>query len=176
MPPEKKNIFGHASVAKPTMPSNERLTQMANMLRDDIETELPMEDEDPSVMTPGDLEQLIYLGCVEDSKNIAGFNFNLRTLTGKEQNDVWLSVAFLNNDAKFFVVKVAFLSKAIASVNGRGLDVLYKGQDFRALTKEQRCLRVVESWQDTLINELYAFYTELVERSKKEISPEILKK
>lgn len=173
---EKKNIFGHSSVTKPTgVPSNERLAQMAEMLRENPEADLDLV-QDNQTMTPGDLEQLIFLGCIEDSKTINGFKFDLRTLTGKEQSDVWLSVAFLNNDTKFFVVKIGFLARAIMTVNGRKLDVLYKGKDFRELSSEQRCVRVVETWQDALINELYAFYSELVDRSKKVIRPEDVKK
>ena len=169
MTDRQKNIFGHPAVAKP---SNDRLTQMANMLREDPEVEAPIQEE----ITAADLEQLIFLGCIEDSKTINGFKFDMRTLTGKEQNDVWLSVAFLGNDTKFFVVKIAFLAKAITAINGRALDVLYKGKDFRELTKEQRCARVVETWQDTLINELYAFYTDLVKRSEKAVSVDAVKK
>jgi hypothetical protein len=176
MPEKNKNLFGHPTVAKPAgMPNNERLAQMANMLREDPEAELPPV-EDPSVMSTSDLEQLIYLGSIEDSKTVSGFQFDVRTLTGKEQNDVWMSVSFLNGDTKFFVIKVALLSRAIVAVNGRNLDVLYKGRDFRELTKEQRCIKVVESWQQPLIDELYEFYTELLERSRKAIKPDDIKK
>lgn len=174
---EKKNIFGHPTVSKPAgMPSNERLAQMANMLRDDPDVTFDEEVQSVDNVAPGDLEQLVFLGCIEDSKTIDGFKFDLRTLTGKEQNDVWLSVAFLNNDTKFFVVKIAFLARAIMAVNGRPLDVLYRGKDFRELTKEARCARVIEGWQDTLINELYDFYSQMVERSRKAVSPEDIKK
>ncbi len=174
---EKKNIFGHPSVAKQAgMPSNERLAQMASMLRDDPETNFEEEAQDVEVTAPGDLEQLIFLGCIEDSRMINGFKFDLRTLNGKEQNDVWLSVSYLSNDTKFFVVKVAFLARAITAVNGRPLDVLYRGKDFRELTREARCMRVVEVWQDVVINELYDFYSQMVERSRKAISPEDIKK
>lgn len=173
---EKRNIFGHPSVAKPTgMPSNERLSQMADLLRDDPEAELAPE-ESPENMQPGDLEQLIFLGRIEDSKTVNGFQFDMQTLTGKEQNEVWLSVSFLNNDTKFFLIKVAFLARAIKAINGRTLDVLYKGKDFRELTKEQRCVKVVEGWQQPLIDDLYDFYSELVDRSRKAINPEEVKK
>jgi hypothetical protein len=172
---DKRNIFGHSSVAKPTgMPNNERLNQMANMLRDDPEAELPQETQQDTA--PMDLEQLIFLGRIEDTKSVAGFTFDMQTLTGKEQNDVWLSVSFLNNETKFFVIKVAFLARAITAVNGRRLDVLYKGKDFRDITPEQRSVRVVEAWQQPLIDELYEFYSEMVERSRKVIKPEDISK
>ena len=172
---DKRNIFGHAAVAKPTgMPNNERLNQMANMLRDDPEAELPQEVQQD--VSPMDLEQLIFLGRIEDTKSVAGFTFDMQTLTGKEQNDVWLSVSFLNNETKFFIIKVAFLARAITAVNGRRLDVLYKGKDFRDITPEQRCVRVVEAWQQPLIDELYEFYSEMVERSRKVIKPEDISK
>ena len=175
---KKRNIFGHPTVAKPAgMPSNERLAQMAELLRDDPEADLaPVVEDAANEMAPGDLEQLIFLGRIEDSKTIGGYQFSMRTLTGKEQNEVWLSVSFLNNDTKFFLIKVAFLARAITAVNDKSLDVLYKGRDFRELTKEQRCLRVVENWQQPLIDELYDFYSELVERSRKAINPEEVKK
>lgn len=174
--PEKRNIFGHQSIAKPNMPSNERMNQMAEMVRNELDAESKMNETKSNTIAPADLEQLIFLGCIEDSKTISGFRFDLKTLTGKEQNDVWLSVSFLGNETKFFVVKVAFLARAIIAVNGRSLDTLYSGKDFRELSKEQQCLRVVESWQDTLINELYDFYSQLVERSKKAINEDALKK
>jgi len=175
---EKKNIFGHPAVTKPAgMQSNERLAQMANMLREDPGAELPEEEsETNTVNAPADLEQLIFLGRIEDTKDIAGFNFDMQTLTGKEQNDVWMSVSFLNNETKFFIIKVAFLARAIVAVNGRRLDVLYKGKDFREITPEQRCVRIVETWQQPLIDELYEFYSELVDRSRKVIKPEEIKK
>lgn len=176
--PDKRNIFGHAAVAKPAgVPSNERLAQMAEMLRDDPEADLDVVQEaSANDVAPGDLEQLIFLGCIQDVKTIAGFTFDMRTLTGKEQNDVWLTVAFLNADTKVLVIKIAFLARAIVAVNGRPLEVLYKGKDFRDLSKEARASRVVEAWQDTLINELYGFYCELVVRSRKVITPEDIKK
>jgi hypothetical protein len=171
--PERKNIFGHSSITQPTT-TNDRMTQMNKLLQ---EEELEQDSNvDSQNMSTGDLEQLVYLGCIEDSKKINNYEFSMRTLTGKEQNDVWLGVSFLTTETKFLVVKVAFLAKAIMSVNGRALELLYKGKDFRELTKEQRCIKVVESWQDTLINELYDFYSELVARSRKTISPELIKK
>lgn len=175
MATDRKNIFGHSSIAQPTQ---DRATQMNKMLQEDlVDAPVIAAPQQPQQnMATGDLEQLIYLGCIEDSKIINNFTFDMRTLTGKEQNDVWLSVSFLNTDTKFLVVKVAFLARAIMAVNGRPLDVLYKGQDFREVTKEQRCVRVIESWQDTLINELYDFYSQLVDRSRKIITPEAIKK
>lgn len=177
---EKRNIFGHPSVAKPAqasgMPSNERLAQMANMLRDNPEVEFPEEKQAAPEMATADLEQLIFLGRIEDTKTIAGFTFDMQTLTGKEQNDVWMSVSFLNNETKFFVIKVAFLARAITAVNGRELHVMYKGKDFRELTPEQRCVRVIEGWQQPLIDELYDFYSGLVDRSRKAIKPDEIKK
>lgn len=176
---EKRNIFGHPSVAKPAqasgMPSNERLAQMASMLRDNPEAEF-VEEQPEEVIATADLEQLIFLGRIEDTKTVAGFTFDMQTLTGKEQNDVWMSVSFLNNETKFFIIKVAFLARAITAVNGKDLHVLYKGKDFRELTPEQRCVRVIETWQQPLIDELYEFYSELVDRSRKAIKPDEIKK
>lgn len=175
MPEKSKNIFGHPTVAKPNMPTNERLSQMVDMLRNnpDAELDLPVEEEQQSV---GDLEQLVFLGRIEDTKIINGFTFDMQTLTGKEQNDVWMSVSFLNNDTKFFLIKVAFLARSITAVNGRDLDVLYKGKNFRDLTKEQRCINVVEAWQQPLIDELYNFYSEMLERSRRMVTPDNIKK
>lgn len=172
-----KNVFGHPSVAKPNMPSNQRLSEMANMLRSDpnavLEEETQQQEEQ---LEQSDLEQLIFLGRIQKTKVIAGFTFDMQTLTGKEQNDVWMSVSFLSNETKFFVIKVAFLARAIVAVNGRDLGVLYKGKDYRELSLEQRCVRVVETWQQPLIDELYDFYSEMVETSRKVIKPETVKK
>lgn len=177
---EKRNIFGHPSVAKPAqsgMPSNERLTQMANILRDNPQAEFPEETQAAPEIATTDLRQLIFLGRIEDTKTIAGFTFDMQTLTGKEQNDVWMSVSFLNNETKFFVIKVAFLARAITAVNGVDLHVMYKGkEDYRELTPEQRCVRVIEAWQQPLIDELYDFYLNLVDRSRKVIKPDEIKK
>ena len=168
---KKKNMFGHPSIA---VPSNDRIKQMAQMLQQAPESYPEAEEAptDPQVMPVGDLESLIFLGAIEDSLVINGYTFDFRTLTSKEQNDIWLSVSFLSNDTKFFVVKIFFLARAIKAVNGRALDILYKGQDFRELTKEQRAVKVLENWQDTLINELYDFYSQLLDRSKKTIRQE----
>lgn len=167
MADQKKNVYGHPSIAKPTQ---DRFSQMTNLINEEVH-EQPQE----TVQT-GDLEQLIFLGCIEDSKKINGYTFDFRTLTGKELNDVWLSVSFLTSDTKLFVVKTAYLARAIKAVNGRPLDIMYKAADYRELTKEQRCLKVVESWQDTLINELYEFYSQLVNRSREAINEPALKK
>lgn len=175
---EKKNIFGHSSVTKPmNVPSNERLSQMAEMLRENPDEDLMQEQQSNNAdMSPADLEQLIFLGRIEDTRMVNGFKFDLQTLTGKEQNEVWLSVSFLNNDTKFFLIKIAFIAKAIKSINGRSLDTLYKGRDYRELTKEQRSVKVVEEWQQPLIDELYTFYAELVDRSRKAINQDNVKK
>lgn len=170
MTDKKKNMFGHPSISPP---SNDRIKQMAQMLQQAPEEKIYQEEPtDPQVMPVGDLESLIFLGAIEDSKVINGYTFDFRTLTSKEQNDIWLSVSFLSNDTKFFVVKIFFLARAIKAVNGRALDILYKGQDFRELTKEQRAVKVLENWQDALVNELYEFYSQMLERSKKTIRQE----
>jgi hypothetical protein len=169
----KQSMFGHPSIANSPMTQG-RINDMMDMVRSTPEEAQP--GDDANNMAPVDLEQLVFLGRIQDTKVINGFTFELTTLTGREQNDVWLSVSFLTNDTKFFVVKIAFLAKAVVSVNGRALDTLYKSKDYRELTKEQRAMRVVESWQDTLIDELYQFYSQIVDRSKKAITPEAIKK
>jgi len=172
MADKKQSMFGHQTTGQ----TNSRMAKMNELMNDDFPQEEPVEPQRVETLAPGDLEQLIFLGCIEDSKDIGGYKFDMRTLTGKEQNDVWVSVSFLNNETKFFVVKIAFLARAIMAVNGRALDMLYTGKDFRDLTKEGRCVRVIESWQESLVTELYNFYSEMVDRSKKAIDQEQLKK
>ncbi len=170
---EKHNIFGHQSIAKP-QPAQSRANQMSALLQDEPAQEAPAAVA--KEMPIADLEQLIYLGGIQDTKTIAGYAFNMRTLTNNEQNEVWMSVSFLTDQTKFLVIKTALLARAITSVNGRALDVLYPGKDYRELTPERRCVKVVESWQQPLIDELYEFYSELLERSRKVIKPEDVKK
>jgi hypothetical protein len=169
----KKNIFGHPSVAKPVV-DNRRLAQMAEMLQENPEDELEQPQIEQKIIA--DLEQLIFLGCIQDSKTINGYTFDMRTLTGKEQNDVWMSVAFLNADTKVLVIKTSFLARSITAVNGKNTDMLYRGSDFRELNKEQRAMKVIETWQDTLINELYDFYAQLVQRSQEIVKVDSIKK
>ena len=178
MPTERKpNIFSHQTIAKSSeSQSNDRFARMTEMLRTEPQEQQQEVEQPENTMAPGDLEQLIFLGRIEDSKVINGFKFDVHTLTGKEQNDVWMSVSFLNNDTKFFLIKVAFLARAVTAVNGRDLEVLYSGRDYRDLTKEQRCIRVIESWQQSVVDELYDFYSELVDRSRKAIHPDAVKK
>jgi hypothetical protein len=178
MPDNKKNMFSHPSIARPSpLEQNERLSRLAEVANEQPQYESPAQEaQTQDIMAPGDLEQLIFLGCIEDSKDIAGYKFDMRTLTAKEQNDVWISVSFLNNDTKFFIIKVAFLARAIRAVNGRDLEVLYRNKDYKEITREQRCIRVIEAWQQPLIDELYDFYSDLVERSRKTIRPDSIKK
>lgn len=187
-----KSGFGHpissghgrqpSSLSAMTDP--ERLAKMQQLMNepqeDDI-TFIPNQqhsaaDEENVDPAPADLRKLMFLGRVQDRKTIAGYSFEVRTLTSTEQDEVWLSLSFLNGDSKVLMIKRPILVRAIVSVNGASLDELYSGKDYNALTPLQRATSVVGELQQELVNELFEFYGELVDRSKKSIRPDLIKK
>ena len=112
-----------------------------------------------------DLKQLILLGMMEDTLTIGGFDFKIRTLSSTEQDQVWLSLSFLDNANKILLVKKPILARAIVSVNGTALASLYDKED-KDIADHVKALYVLGQWQDSLVDAIFDFYSNLVSRSK----------
>lgn len=173
----KDSRVSHPSFANRTMPQNDRLNKAQSIANgDDLGYQPYTEPFTPEAPTdnafaPGDLRKLIFLGRIEQTYVIAGYSFTIKTLTNQEQDDVWFSLSFVDGGNKILVIKRPILSRAIVSVNGRSLDTLYEGADYKDLTEQQRTSKVVASWQDALIDKIYEHYSDLVQRSKKSFEP-----
>jgi hypothetical protein len=168
----KDPMLSHPSFRQP--PQNERLTKMQDVLNGADTQSSPQTQT--NVMPNGDLRQLIYLGRIQDKIEVGGYVFEMKTLDSSEQDEIWMGLSFLPGENKFLVIKKPILVRSITAINGRALETLYEGDDYRELTEQQRATRVVNKWQNALVNKLYEFYEVLLDRSNKLINPEEVKK
>lgn len=129
-------------------------------------------------MKLADLSGLCNFGMIEDEINIGGFNFKLRTLTAKEQEECLACISGYNltSLALAAALQNQTLTRALVSVNSVPIEKLPHSLDI----KEGDSLRlaIIGSFQDALKRKLYDFYQSLSEKSDnlvKELSAEDLK-
>ena len=162
-------------VMHPMMSSQDRMAQMQRLVSspDPLLAAQQMqiqeqEEEQVSVMQK-DLKQLVFLGRIEDVKEIGGFEFKVRTLTSAEYDSVWLGLSVLGGSDKILLIKRPILARAIVSVNGSALDALYEGKNKDA-SSQLMALEVLSNWQESLVNQIFEFYNELAKRSNEVFS------
>ena len=119
-----------------------------------------------------DLDNLFMLGYIEGEKKVGKFTFKLRTLTNEENQVV---VNTLNTAANAFEAQDVMLAFAIVSIDNTPFEELYAGGEDN-LPPLKKKISIVRKLQSQVVNDLVAYYNELVEESNQSINEEELKK
>lgn len=117
-----------------------------------------------------DLRSLIELGCVHDSITIGSMTFEMRTLGDDEQEKIYKLVGEQEGPDSFVAMRRLVVAMSVQSVNGRPLEAL--GGEGEPI---QRKLAVLKAMQSRVVDKLYSFYDQLLEKSQQEIDPEQVK-
>jgi len=111
-----------------------------------------------------DVMQLMYVGHIEETVDVAGYKFLLCTLNTSEDIAVLNAVQHLTGAAQVAQMQVEILARAIKSVNGSPLESLNTSKEQNPSVVAKR-VAVVSSWQIGLMSKIFGEYNKLVERS-----------
>lgn len=130
--------------------------------------------EEPQ-MKHDDLSLLIECGKITDTVEINGLKFRMSTLSDERQEAIFKKFSSTLSDAGSFVeLRRTVVAMAIETVNDLSLESRYPA-DAPVLDTFGMKLAIVSKMQGQVIDRLYAFYEELLKRSKQAIDPEQVK-
>ncbi len=124
---------------------------------------------------PPDLKQLVFLGRLTGTVNIAGYKFELQTLTAREQRSLVERIMMLTETERFARVRDLTMAYALNSVNSVPLEELYTPEDGREMSAYDRKIEAISEWQSSLVDTLYNKYQELFEKASKDYEVDDLK-
>jgi hypothetical protein len=158
-----------------------RRTAKINRPEDNVEEEMEVErvegnfqdDSANAMLNLDNLRDLVFLGKLTETVNIAGFKFVVTTLSASQQRDIMHEVMSADQNQRLLDVKPITVSYVIDTINGVPLESLCEDDN---LTDEfDRRLNVVMSMQASVVERVYQVYEGLVRSSNKEIGLEDLK-
>lgn len=120
-----------------------------------------------------DLQSLIELGCIKDSKKIGGIEFVMRSLSAAENMELQKNYPKEPTDEQFFDLNLRILAMSIEKVNGQNLEVLHPDKS-RTDVMDKR-IEILAAMQISVLNELLGFYIDLKTRSNKDFGVEQIK-
>jgi hypothetical protein len=142
--------------------------------KEEVTSEHEVEDKANDVLALSDLKSLIYLGRLEKTVKIGGFEFKIATLTTSQQRDIMSSIMSDGNATERMLdIKPLTMSYSVLTVNGVDLEALCTDDSITSV--QDRRSNVVMSLQSVLLEKLYKEYDDLVTRSGKDIGIEDLK-
>ena len=129
--------------------------KMQEILNANAKENKPAKEFNPSELK--DLKDLIFLGRQYEVVHIAGYKFEISTLTNAEKRMVIKELATKGKEMASYVQSYT-LAMSIQKINDVPLDELYEEEDAEELTEYQRCTKIIDSWQSLLIGKLYSEY------------------
>jgi hypothetical protein len=112
-------------------------------------------------------EDLIFLGSISDVVEIQGHKFKISTLTHRENNSLMREVYKFGGEADLFIIRTLTLAQCVRSVDDVPLEQLEVDGEFGS--DYEKKLAILDSMQNSVIEELFDFYTKLDETGKKNI-------
>ncbi len=165
MPQISHPVFG--SVGRTERPEASEQPQAA--------TEPVAPAEEPS-MAPSDLQTLIDCGKVTDTIVIDGQKFRMSTLADDVQEDIIRKFSAPMTDAGNFVeLRRTVVASALETFNDKPLEQICRGLGQEEVDRFGMKLAVVRIMQGQVVDKLYAFYEELLKRSRQKVDPEQVK-
>jgi len=158
--------------AKFNHPDNDNMELESKKAEQENQDDLP-EEEEIDVLSLNNLRELIFLGEMRDSVEIAGFKFEITTLTTRQQRDVMRTVMKFDQVDRILDMKPVTVSYVVKTINGVPIEDLCDDDTIEEI--EDRRLAVVMNMQSTVIERLYQAYDKLVVASHDEIGLEYLK-
>lgn len=125
------------------------------------------------------LENIIFLGRLTKTIEIAGQQFELSTLTNREQNEVMKEVFESADGADLFKIRVLSLANGLKTINGIKLDdfdVFSEEEEAEFSSAYKRRQAIVDNLQLTLVERLYDEYNSLLEENEQLINGADIKK
>ena len=171
MPEFNHPVFGSVGRAERPEVSVQRQQAPAAQAAQAVQPEPP---EEPT-MASSDLQSLVECGKVTDSIVIDGKRFQMSTLDDDSQEAIIRKFSATENAGNFVELRRSVVAAAVETFNGRPFESVYPAdaepQPSVAATK----LALVRMMQGQVVDKLYAFYEELVKRSKQRVDPEQVK-
>jgi hypothetical protein len=128
-----------------------------------LENDMIADEEEEDLERTGrlaDFRELVFLGRIESEVSIAGWDFVINTLTGKEQRSLLSEIMSVDPDKRLIYAKPYTIRMALSSINGTPLDVASASAGY------EDSFEFICSWQDPLIERLYSEYDMLSGKSK----------
>lgn len=134
----------------------------------------PSDPPEPKAPMPlPDLKSLIELGRVRDNVLIGGMRFEMETLNDEAQREIFRRVSNDPSEGADSFVRLRRLTVAVAltRVNDQPFEDLMPGES----NSLDRKVEIISRMQDSVVDRLFEFYNELMERSRKDITPKQVK-
>lgn len=148
---------------------NKRLTPEA--LNEAFKEKEPEKEEFES--TPLELkglEDLVFLGAATKELKIGNFSFILKTLTSKEQEEIFKEALKIKESDRVLFFKKASIAMSILKINGKDLESYLKEGSF------SEKLELVEKLQNSVFEMIFEALSELITESQNSLKVENLKK
>jgi hypothetical protein len=118
------------------------------------------------------------LGRLNKTVEIAGQQFEIGTLTNREQNEMLKELYNFGDGADLFAIRVLSLANALKTINGVKLDDLdvFSEEEDQFTSSYKRRQAIIDNLQLVLVERLYNEYNTLVGENEALISGTDLKK
>lgn len=127
-------------------------------------------------MAFNDLRSLIECGKITDTVEVDGKKFTMSTMADEAQEAVFKRFSAATADAAAFVdLRRTVVAMAVDAFNGRPFESIYPADAPPQPDAFGARLAMVRMMQGQVVDKLYAFYEELLKRSKQKVDPEQVK-
>ncbi len=132
-----------------------------------------VKSEKKEAMSNVDLQSLIELGSIKDSITIGKIEFVLRSLSASENIELQKNYPKEPTEEQLFDLNLRILAMSIDKVNGQDLETLHP--DKSRTDKIEKRIEILAAMQNSVLNELLAFFIELKTRSNKDFGVDQVK-
>lgn len=141
--------------------------------------QIPVPQEEPveePMMANDDLQSLIECGKVTDTLEIDGRRYQMSTLSDDAQEAIFSKFSAKLADAGSFVeLRRTVVAMSVELFNGKPFESVYPADAAPLPDAFSKKLALVRVMQGSVVDRLYAFYEELLKRSKQKVEPEQVK-
>lgn len=170
MPEFSHPVFGSVGRAERSEASTQRPPQAVQP------QQAPEEPVEEPLMAVDDLRSLIECGKITDTVEIDGRKFQMSTLADEAQETIFKKFSTVVMDASSFVeLRRTVVAMAVETINGKPFESLYPVDAPPQPGAFEVKLAIVRKMQGQVVDRLYAFYEELLKRSKQKVEPEQVK-
>lgn len=125
-------------------------------------------------MSLSDLQSLINCGKITDTIIIDGQRFQMSTLSDDEQEFLFKKFANVDKAGDFLELRRTVIAMSLERFNDKPIEYLYQGSEEKLDIFGMR-MALIRKMQSPVIEKLYLFYEELLNRSKQKTDPEQVK-
>lgn len=175
--PRRKASVSHSMAGRKKGSDQKSKKQSLGDSNDDMLEQIDDEPDSNSfsetIESAGNLNDLIFLGRMEESVQIGNFSFVLTTLSGGQQKDIVKSLMVLDEEERLMHVRDLTLAAALISINDVPFDELCEDDSLI-----NRC-EILQSLQNNILDVLFEKYNDMTKTAMsihKESTEEQLKK